>query len=140
MKRCRCMKRASIINHLASNMTTRKANTSTQRSNKFRKEQGALGRKPKQFYLTDEEKILVDNYIKEVRGEIGEGMELVAIKYSESASVKDLLRIMRMTENNPAISGIDLSLVYKLHTKSLGVNPVISLQVYGSKIKGLNYD
>jgi len=121
-------------------MTTSKTKTSTQRSTKFRKDQAALGRKPKQFYLTDDESALVSDYIKQMRGEIGEGMEPVAIKYNESGSVKDLLRIMRMAENNPAITDVDLSLVYKLHTKSLGVNPVISLQIYGSKIKGLNYD
>lgn len=121
-------------------MTKPKPKTPRERKAKFSKEQALLGRKPRSPYLTDEENILVNDFIKNMRGEVTGGMEPIAVKYSESTSVRELLRIMRMSDKNPSITNVDLSLVYKLHSKDFSGYPVVSIRVSGDKIKGLNYD
>lgn len=121
-------------------MSKPKPKTSSERKAKFTKEQALLGRKPKTLYLTNEENILANDFIKNMRGEITGGMEPIAVRYSESTSVRELLRIMRIADKNPSITNVDLSLVYKLHSKDFSGYPVVSVRVSGEKIKGLNYD
>ncbi len=115
--------------------------TSTQRTARFRAAQLKLGRTPRTHYLTDEEQLLTKDFVENLRKDMPPSKEPVAVGSYEYASVRELLRIMRMSKRNPAVTDVDLSLCFKLHTKkSLGINPVSSIRLLGKEIKGLNYD
>lgn len=121
-------------------MAKEEKSAANKRITKLREKQRALGRKPFNQYVTEEEKIVLLSHLEKMRGETFEIMESVAVNPTEAYIMKDILRLLRLPTNNKAIKGIDMSLTYKIHSSdNFGSYPVVSINLSGRNIKGLDY-